>query len=380
MQQDDQPSDLQVLFVEDEPDNRLVLLARFRDTLRCVAVASAAAALEVLATRPVAVVVSDQRMPSMTGIDLLEIVRERWPATRRILLTADTERASALDAINRGGVHAYLEKPWDPSALSALLRVSVAEVETERASVALRQALLERARLEAAEAMRRELLHDLAGAAGVADLGYDAVADVIVGLSDRMSPAERADAEEGLAALRQGLDYIGRMQAELRSAARDDRVPRREPVAELVQIALRLCGAAQRADVDVDVGDGLAVWVDRVSGCRILANLLYNAFEAAEAQGGRAQVRVVAVAAPAQHGVGGRQGVVISVSDSGPGIAADARERVFERGFTTRSAGTGLGLALSRDLARREGGDLRLVTDETCSGSRFELWLPMAAT
>ncbi len=375
MPSDPDSEPLQVLFVEDEPDNRLVLMARFRSRFRCAAAEDADAALQILSSRPVAVMVTDQRMPGRTGIDLCELVREHWPDTRRILLTADAERASAIDAINRGGVHAYVDKPWDPDRLEELLRYSVAEVEASRASAALRQALLEREQLEAAAALRRELLHDLASAVGMADLGYDAIADVVEHVGDRLPDPERSDLEQGLAAMREGLDYMGRLQTELRRAARDDRTPKDERVGELLQLAVRLTGARRRAQVEL-VGDlDPIVVVDRVSVCRVLANLIFNAMEASERIRRPVRLALAAQVVPAESD-DARSNVVLSVEDDGPGVSDEVRGKIFERGFTTRREGAGLGLALSRDLARREGGDLRLAEQAQLRGCRFELWLP----
>ena len=66
----------------------------------------------------------------------------------------------------------------------------------------------------------------------------------------------------------------------------------------------------------------------------------------------------------------------LQVEDDGPGVPREARDRLFEPFFTTKPGGTGLGLAVSRTLARAHGGDLRLVDGE--AGARFELLLPRA--
>ncbi|MEI9968375.1 MAG: response regulator [Terracidiphilus sp.] len=79
----------------------------------------APAALDTLAqlkTReePVALIISDQRMPGMTGVEMLERARDIYPDARRILLTAYADTEAAIRAINTARIHYYLNKPWDP--------------------------------------------------------------------------------------------------------------------------------------------------------------------------------------------------------------------------------------------------------------------------
>ena len=86
---------------------------------RIMRAASGQAALDTLAqlkTRqdPVGLIVSDQRMPGMTGVDFLERAREMYPEARRVLLTAYADTEAAIRAINTARIHYYLNKPWDP--------------------------------------------------------------------------------------------------------------------------------------------------------------------------------------------------------------------------------------------------------------------------
>jgi len=88
-------------------------------TYRVMRAASGQAALDTLAqlkTReePVALMVSDQRMPGMSGVDFLERSREFYPDARRVLLTAYADTEAAIRAINTARIHYYLNKPWDP--------------------------------------------------------------------------------------------------------------------------------------------------------------------------------------------------------------------------------------------------------------------------
>ncbi|HET6967585.1 MAG TPA: response regulator, partial [Ornithinibacter sp.] len=95
------------------------LRSRYGQDHRVVRATSGAEALDVLAElllrgRPVALVVSDQRMPGMTGIEMMARVREASPDTRLLLLTAYADTDVAIRAINDIGLDYYSVKPWEP--------------------------------------------------------------------------------------------------------------------------------------------------------------------------------------------------------------------------------------------------------------------------
>ena len=104
---------------------------------------------------------------------------------------------------------------------------------------------------------------------------------------------------------------------------------------------------------------------------QVLINLLVNAIEASP-PGGRVDVTAAGEARD------GRQGVVVRVSDSGPGVAPELRSAVFQPFFTTkpRGQGTGLGLAICRDIVRDHGGTIEVANHD--GGATFVVWLPAA--
>jgi EAL domain-containing protein (putative c-di-GMP-specific phosphodiesterase class I)/PleD family two-component response regulator len=109
-----------ILLVDDE-ENILSSLRRLlrRDGYRILAANSAAEGLELLAKNPVDVIVSDQRMPEMTGVEFLRRVKTIHPHTVRIVLSGYTELQSITDAINEGAIYKFLTKPWDDEQLRA---------------------------------------------------------------------------------------------------------------------------------------------------------------------------------------------------------------------------------------------------------------------
>ena len=120
---DDSQKERSLLLVDDEPSilNALKRLLR-SDGYKLYTADSGQAALDILATHPVKVIVSDQRMPGMTGIELLSRVRELYPDTRRIILSGYSDVTTLSAAINQGAVWKFISKPWDDEALLAEIR------------------------------------------------------------------------------------------------------------------------------------------------------------------------------------------------------------------------------------------------------------------
>lgn len=159
-----------LLLVDDE-ENILAALQRVlrREPYVVLTATSGVEGLALLAAQRVDVVISDQRMPGMTGTDFLRRVKEVYPETVRIVLSGYTELKSVTDAINEGAIYKFLTKPWDDDHL----RANVAEAfrhkalgdENRRLATALARsnAELERANARLKENLaltERELLID----------------------------------------------------------------------------------------------------------------------------------------------------------------------------------------------------------------------------
>ena len=109
-----------ILLVDDE-ENILSSLRRLlrRDGYRILTAGGGGAGLEVLAQNEVDVIISDQRMPGMTGVDFLRRVKTLYPNTIRLVLSGYTELQSITDAINEGAIYKFLTKPWEDEQLRA---------------------------------------------------------------------------------------------------------------------------------------------------------------------------------------------------------------------------------------------------------------------
>jgi signal transduction histidine kinase len=104
---------INVLYVDDEEHNLYSFKANFRKDYNIYTTIDTAEALEMVDTKNISIVMADQRMPIMTGVEFLEIIRIKYPEKIRILITGHTDIGAAIDAINRGEVFRFIDKPWD---------------------------------------------------------------------------------------------------------------------------------------------------------------------------------------------------------------------------------------------------------------------------
>jgi diguanylate cyclase (GGDEF)-like protein len=111
-----------LLVVDDEPYILPTLSALLTADFEVLTADSAEAAQDVFARRPIDLILTDQKMPRRTGVQLLEWVRDHHPRTVRLLMTGYAELEDAVDAINRGHVYYYLLKPWRTEELLQILR------------------------------------------------------------------------------------------------------------------------------------------------------------------------------------------------------------------------------------------------------------------
>lgn len=117
-------SDKRNLLLVDDEENILSALTRVlrRDGYSILRAGSGAAGLELLAKHPVGVIISDQRMPEMTGVEFLSRVKTRYPDTVRIVLSGYTDLKSVADSVNHGAIFKFLTKPWEDEQLLAQVR------------------------------------------------------------------------------------------------------------------------------------------------------------------------------------------------------------------------------------------------------------------
>src|SRR6202171_1345686 len=129
-----------LLIVDDELANLRLLERLFSKDYYCLTASSAADAIDLLNQHDIAILITDQRMPNMTGIELLKQTAQLRPHMVRILLTGYTDAEALVEAINCGLVHLYLTKPWNNSDLKVKVRRAVEQYENNRKQHAMQVA------------------------------------------------------------------------------------------------------------------------------------------------------------------------------------------------------------------------------------------------
>lgn len=359
-----------VLLVDDEEENLEVLTAVLEDDYELLRAAGGREALDVLAEHgPVDLIVSDQRMPGLTGVELLEQVAQRWPDTIRIVLTAYSDVTPMIDAINRGAVHRFLLKPFSVDEMLAVvadglsmksaadaLRLVVEALAQRRAELsrALEEQQQAEAQLLAAERicalgrLSSGIVHDLrnqmAMMSAVLGIVRDAYDDPEILRSAELA-RQRLDAYMCL--VQQVRDYA-RVHAQSPSPGP---VETSEFLMETVAMHA-MDPLTERSPVNVLVDPGLErLTLDEARMRQALLALLRNA---ALASPPGAEVDLLVA-----HSPGG--GARMEVRDRGCGMPPETLERATEPFFSAfRPSRLGLGLEIARLGAHAHGGTLEI--------------------
>ena len=121
-----------LLLVDDEVANLQKLQRTFVDNYQVYMAQSGKEALEILRVSDIDAIITDQKMPNMTGIEFLEASQKEYPDLVRIVLTGFTEVDDLIAAINTGKVHKYITKPWEPEDLRLAVREALEKMELQR--------------------------------------------------------------------------------------------------------------------------------------------------------------------------------------------------------------------------------------------------------
>ena len=112
---------INVLYIDDEEHNLTSFRAAFRRTFQVFVTSEPSEAVKILEENPIEVVISDQKMPTLSGVEFFELIMPEHPNPVRMLLTGHADIDAVIDAINKGQIYKYISKPWNEAELKRLV-------------------------------------------------------------------------------------------------------------------------------------------------------------------------------------------------------------------------------------------------------------------
>ncbi|MBL9042277.1 MAG: response regulator [Myxococcales bacterium] len=369
-----------VLYVDDDRANLLAFRAIAEPTYEVVVARSGDEALQLIAQNAdIAVLMADQRMPGMSGIDLCERVQASHPDIVRMLVTAYSDLTAAIAAINRGHVSRYLNKPWNAEELLATLLDAVERYRLKATVQELQVRIAQSERLYALGVLTASIGHELRTPLSIVSANVQfarkALGDAIKQPGTRQASvslqevdAALLDAEEGAQRL---IDIADSILLSSRSEPGD-----REPVdlAHVLHSVLRLTRseAIHRARLLIAQSAKPRIYGSATRVGQVLLNLVLNALQALPDRPiERNEVKL---------SLDERDGrAIVEVADNGVGIEPGNLSHIFDPFFTTKKKGTGLGLAISKQIVEEMGGQIH-VESRPGQGTRFRISWPLLTT
>jgi two-component system probable response regulator PhcQ len=363
-----------ILYIDDEVENLEAFRDEFEEYFTIYTASTGAEGIRILTRERIALVLADQRMPVMTGVEVLEHAQKIDPRILRILITAYADIEVVIDSINKGNVYRYFKKPWEHEDIRTGLMRGIEHYHNERER--------ERLQAEKIENMKKMVRSNRLAAVGtmVSGLVHE-IRNPMVAIQSflQLLPRKMGDKEFLMryARIAQGeADRIEKLLENMLSFARPARpVLRLCDMNELVDRTIQLLDfQARRTNIRIAFEKDASlpmVYTDPNQMAQVLQNLGINAIQAMERSG---ELTFRSFLAP---GTGKGARVALEIRDTGPGIPDEHLEKIFDPFFTTKDEGTGLGLSISYQIVTEHNGLLE-VDSRPGQGTTFTIYLPVA--
>ncbi len=356
-----------ILIVDDENGPRQALRMLLKDRHELHLAFDGQAALDMLAQSPVDLVITDLRMPGMSGIELLHAIRERFPDVEVIILTGYGQLDTAMKAVELGA-YAYLEKPFNNDTMLDYVNSALSKRYRDLERRKLERLALEANRFETLGRVVCGMIHDLGSPLSVVGSHVELMM-IDPQLTDYMNRLETMHGQ-----IRHCTDIIRSTMNFLRHKERQRVLVNLNEIVEgCVEISAPIL-RKQAIKIERKLDENLVDFRgDLVLIRQTVLNLLTNACHAMEGQ----EAPPCICFSTWMEG----ETACLSVRDTGPGIPAQDRERVFHTFYTTKeSTGTGLGLAVVQNAMQQHSGSVELATPvEDNRGAKFILRFPLDA-
>ena len=381
-----------ILVVDDELGPRESLKLILTPTYEVITANDGREGLAKFETAQPDMVVSDIRMPNMTGIELMKAIKARSPETPFVLITGYGTLESAQEAV-RVGAFDYISKPYNVQEIRKVAAKALEEVSKRREfhqTVARLQSMNSQLEQQICELDQKatlgdlsaEMIHDLNNPITVLR-GYIALLEDSLGSKTSHPVGEE---KEFLAIIKEQIERCVRLTRKFLDYARNQRQAwDRENLNDILQdtlFVLRVRMRQQHIDLKTDYNPLLPhTWVQPTPLRQVFYNLISNAIDAIEAESTNGRITITSSVCQEPAGAGpARDFIEVAIADTGPGIPADVQARLFTPFFTTKpkGKGTGLGLSICRRVVDEHEGRI-LIESEVGKGTCFRVRIPLRA-
>jgi signal transduction histidine kinase len=374
-----------ILFVDDEEENLEIFSINFGDTFTIYSANSGPEGLELLEREFVGLVLSDQRMVGMTGMEFLQEVRKRHPEIVTMLVTAYSDLDVLAEGVNAGLLYSYILKPWEVKDLKIALSRGIEHYylvserdRLHREQIETLKKMARANRLSAVGTLAAGVAHEIRNPLVSIQTFLEMVPQKLAELS--LSDPDKLDKEfwEQFHTLSfSEIQRIRNLISELINFARLTPPDFKEAdLSRVVQTMVELTrkeAARKGVKVKSHLDPGLPLVLIDVSRIKqVLLNLILNALQAMK-EGGDMEILARSVN---QRDRG--QCVQLIVRDHGEGIPEKIQEQLFDPFFTTKDPGEGIGLGLTicHQIMEEHGGEIE-IKSQTGVGTEAILTLPV---
>lgn len=354
---------IHVLYIDDEANNLQSFRATLRKDFKIYTAINAEEGLKIAKVEEIHVVIADQRMPGMTGTEFFEQMVKINPDPVRILLTGYSDIASVIDAINKGEVYRFIDKPWNIEQIKNSIK-NAADIFFMRRELKEKSVKLQKLHSEMNQfvySLSHELRGPLMSISGISKLAKLEVSD-----PNALEYFEMIDTATGKLD-----DFIYKMLDFYRSTKIDHKIAEihfQDIVNQQLE-AYREKFDLTHFHVDVQVNQEIPFFGDEAKIRVILNNLFSNAVQFQKEDGGQKRISLTIDVIQNQ--------AILVVEDNGIGIEARYREEVFNLFMraTQKNVGTGLGLYMVKEAVQQLGGKINLKS-EVDIGTSVTVTLP----
>ncbi len=354
---------ISVLYLDDEEHNLTSFKAAFRREYQIFTTTSANEAVQILSENTIHVVISDQKMPNLSGVEFFELIIPDFPDPVRMLLTGYADIEAVIDAINKGQVYRYIAKPWNETDLKITLD-NAFELYNNRVQLGKQNEEIKKAYNEL-EKFVYSASHDLR-APLVSILGVLKLARMenIDGKSGEYFGMIERTVNQLDGFVQNIISYYQNLKkGEILSAIESSSL-----VDEIFE-HFRFYEGADDVQFQKNISQDVELLLDEMRLKMILNNLISNAVKYRDQSKSESLVEVnVSV---------NEQEFLLSVADNGLGIKREDQIKVFEMFYRSseQSLGSGIGLFIVKEAVEKMGGKIS-VTSEIGEGAKFEVMLP----